>query len=311
AGSASADAQKTAADRTAAESAKEAAEAAQQEAETAADTATGAAESAAESAETAIQYSGKPPRPQDGTWWVWDADAQEYRDTGIKSVLSIVKSYPSIDAMERDFPNMQEGDLVIIASSVGDEDNSKLFVHGGAAWVYLSDLSGLQGVGIASWERTSGDGSPGSTDTYTITLTDGRTFAYPVYNGRNGEGAGDVLGVPFSLELPAGGWSVTASVPVTVSAVPLPVPAQAGALTYNGSAQSPIWNGYDPDKMTLGGDTAATEPGSHAATFTPTPNYQWADGSTGIVAACITFFGAELGLACLTKIFGERNENHE
>lgn len=595
AGSASADAQKTAADRAAAESAKEAAEAAQQEAETAADTATGAAESAAESAETAIQYSGKPPRPQDGTWWVWNADAQEYRDTGIKSVLSIVKSYPSVGDMEADLANMQEGDLVIIASSVGDEDNSKLFVHGGAAWVFLSDLSGLEGVGIASWQRTSGDGSPGTADGYTLTLTDGRTFTYSVYNGRDGVGAGDVLGVPFSLELPAGGWAdgvlevtdpnllaagrysyivgpapesrdeytdcvvwaervpedgrlvfhneadpetvltvnilrletpdaggaatarvfnagggggggggmklagvsivkppdklvyksgesfdpsgmvvnasytngaaleitgytyspqvltdgvtevtvsyaegrtvktaaqpvtvtpvlaglevrvqpdktayryleafdpagmeadavysdgvrqavtgytyptaafsvlgaqevtlsysedgrtVTASVPVTVSAVPLPVPAQAGALTYTGSAQSPVWNGYDsakmtlsgetsgtdagayhaqfalaygyewpdgsaepdrvpwtigraviaqipavsgtltfdgteqsptfigydPDKMTLGGDTAATEPGDYAATFTPTANYQWADGSTG------------------------------
>ena len=148
---------------------------------------------------------------------------------------------------------------------------------------------------------------------------------------------------------------MTASVPVTVSAVTLPVPEQAGALTYTGSAQSPVWNGYDgakmtlggetsgtdagtyhaefalaygyewpdgsaepasvpwtigraviaqlpavsgtltfdgteqsptfigydPDKMTLGGDTAATEPGDYAATFTPTANYQWADGSAG------------------------------
>ena len=520
AGSASADAQKTAADRTAAESAKEAAEAAQQEAESAADTATGAAESAAESAETAIQYSGKPPKPQDGTWWVWAADAQEYRDTGIKSVLSIVKSYPSIDAMERDFPNMQEGDLVIIASSVGDEDNSKLFVHGGAAWVFLSDLSGLEGVGIASWQRTSGDGSPGTADGYTLTLTDGRTFTYSVYNGRDGVGAGDVLGVPFSLELPAGGWSdgdltvssplllaagrysylvgpapasrdeytecviwaerltedgkllfhsefdpestlsvqvlrfetpdaggagtarvfnagsgggggggmklagvsivkppdklvyksgesfdpsgmvvnaaysngasleitgytyspqvltdgvtevtvsyaegrtvktaaqpvtvtpvlaglevrvppaktayryletfdpagmeldavysdgarravtgytyptaafavlgaqevtlsysedgrtVTASVPVTVSAVTLPVPAQAGALTYTGSAQSPVWNGYDGAKMTLGGETSGTDAGAYHAQFALAYGYEWPDGST-------------------------------
>ena len=39
----------------------------------------------------------------------------------------------------------------------------------------------------------------------------------------------------------------------------------------------------------------------------------WRQGydPTGIVAAAITFFGAELGLACLTRIFGERNENHE
>lgn len=206
AGSASADAQKTAADRTAAESAKAAAETAQAAAESAADTATGAAESAAESAETAIQYSGKPPKPQDGTWWVWAADAQEYRDTGIKSVLSIVKSYPSVGDMEADLANMQEGDLVIIASSVGDEDNSKLFVHGGAAWVFLSDLSGLEGVGIASWQRTSGDGSPGTADGYTLTLTDGRTFTYSVYNGRDGVGAGDVSGVLFAVEIPADGW---------------------------------------------------------------------------------------------------------
>lgn len=37
----------------------------------------------------------------------------------------------------------------------------------------------------------------------------------------------------------------------------------------------------------------------------------WRQGfdPTGIVTAAITFFGAELGLACLTKIFGERNLN--
>ncbi|RKJ75321.1 hypothetical protein D7X33_17630 [Butyricicoccus sp. 1XD8-22] len=37
----------------------------------------------------------------------------------------------------------------------------------------------------------------------------------------------------------------------------------------------------------------------------------WRQGydPTGIVAAAITFFGAELGLACLTRIFGERNRD--
>ncbi len=37
----------------------------------------------------------------------------------------------------------------------------------------------------------------------------------------------------------------------------------------------------------------------------------WRQGCdpTRIVAAAITFFGAELGLACLTRVFGERNRN--
>lgn len=45
---------------------------------------------------------------------------------------------------------------------------------------------GETGVGVQSVERTAGDGSPGTTDTYTITLTDGSTSAFTVYNGADG-----------------------------------------------------------------------------------------------------------------------------
>lgn len=41
--------------------------------------------------------------------------------------------------------------------------------------------------GIESFERTSGDGSAGSTDVYTITYTDGTASQFSVYNGRNGK----------------------------------------------------------------------------------------------------------------------------
>ena len=58
------------------------------------------------------------------------------------------------------------------------------------------------------------------------------------------------------------------------------VPTQTGSLTYNGSAQSPTWSGYDASKMTLGGTTSGTNAGSYAATFTPKANYQWTDGTT-------------------------------
>lgn len=57
-------------------------------------------------------------------------------------------------------------------------------------------------------------------------------------------------------------------------------PTQSGTLTFSGAAQSPAWNGYDTTKMTLGGVTSGTNAGSYNATFTPTANYQWSDGTT-------------------------------
>lgn len=45
---------------------------------------------------------------------------------------------------------------------------------------------GNDGRGIASVERTSGNGAPGTTDTYTITFTDSTTATFAVYNGANG-----------------------------------------------------------------------------------------------------------------------------
>lgn len=40
------------------------------------------ADEAAESAETAKEYSGKPPIIQNDTWWTWNAETQQYEDTG-------------------------------------------------------------------------------------------------------------------------------------------------------------------------------------------------------------------------------------
>lgn len=111
------------------------------------------ADAAASSALSAQQYSGKPPKPQDGTWWVWDADQQKYVDTGIGC-----------------------------------------------------ELVGPTGNGIEEIKLTKGDHIPGTTDIYTVTMTDGTTTTISVYNGRNGTGAGDVLGIPFDLVLPASGW---------------------------------------------------------------------------------------------------------
>ena len=51
---------------------------------------------------------------------------------------------------------------------------------------WLASLNGADGLGIVEVNRTSGDGSAGTVDTYTITYTDGTTSTFTVRNGSNG-----------------------------------------------------------------------------------------------------------------------------
>lgn len=133
---------------------KEDAEAARTAAEQAKADALDSAAEAAGSAAKAEQYSGKPPKPQNGTWWIWDAETGAYYDSHISC-----------------------------------------------------ELQGPIGVGIQDIRLTKGDHSPGTTDIYTVHMTDGSTYTISVYNGLNGTGAGDVLGISFDLVIPAEGWS--------------------------------------------------------------------------------------------------------
>ena len=66
------------------------------------------------------------------------------------------------------------------------------------------------------------------------------------------------------------------------------VPAQTGSVTYNGSAQSPSWSNYNSSQLTIGGMSSATNAGSYSATFTPTSNYKWSDGTTTAKSASWT-----------------------
>lgn len=200
--------------QTAAESAKTAAQNAQTAAETAKTNAQGSATSAsssatqantsatnaADSAETAKQYSGKPPKPQGGYWYIWNATTQQYENSNVKCTLSIDKTYSSIAEMNADAANVEVNTMAIIVSTLGDEDNNKLFIREDnttTPWHFLGDLSGVQGVGVQSIELTSGNHAPGTTDTYTITYTDGSTSTYQVYNGADGTGTGDMLAADY------------------------------------------------------------------------------------------------------------------
>ena len=80
--------------------AQEAADDAEQsaaEAEQSAQSAAQSATNAQKSATTAQEYSGKPPIIQNGTWWTWDADAQEYVDTGYAARGNVMYATFEID----------------------------------------------------------------------------------------------------------------------------------------------------------------------------------------------------------------------
>lgn len=59
------------------------------------------------------------------------------------------------------------------------------------------------------------------------------------------------------------------------------VPSQAGALIYDGNPQTPSWDTkYDSAKMTVSVEAKTNAGTAYTASFTPTKNYEWWDGST-------------------------------
>lgn len=149
--------------------------------------ATKKATEAATSADIAKQYSGNPAIVgSNNNWWIWNATKGAYEDSGKRSILAFDITYESVSAMEADVANQKTNTVAIISSDVNTEDNAKLYIkNADGHWYYLADLSGFTGNGISKWEKTSGNGAPGTTDTYTVTFTDGRDFTYTVYNGKD------------------------------------------------------------------------------------------------------------------------------
>lgn len=66
-------------------------------------------------------------------------------------------------------------------------------IQGEWNWKDLIPLSAIRGGTITNIEKTAGDSSSWTTDTYTITLSDGQTFNFFVYNGNDGKWSGDML----------------------------------------------------------------------------------------------------------------------
>lgn len=88
----------------------------------------------------------------------------------------IAKTYPTIAAMEADFSgtDVKVGDFVVIASTVDDPDNARMYVKASTKWSFITDLSGAQGiVGPIGPVGPTGTGITATyfnPDTYTLTI---------------------------------------------------------------------------------------------------------------------------------------------
>lgn len=92
-----------------------------------------------------------PPKIVDGNWYIYDYAKDTYQDSGINAVgdaFVIVKTYPSIQAMQDDYnnPEVKAGQFVMInTGNVENEEDSRLYLKGDTEWKFISDLSGPQG----------------------------------------------------------------------------------------------------------------------------------------------------------------------
>lgn len=110
------------------------------------------------------------------------------------------------------------------------------------------------------------------------------------YDPKNVELSGDLSGanagtytITATLKKPAAFWDDMSKDPKTITwaikRAPIALPTTSSSLVYTGSAQSPVWDGYDAAKFTKGGDLTGTNAGDYATSFTPTSNYKHTDGS--------------------------------
>lgn len=163
--------------QTGAQSAKTAAESAQEAAESAKDAAAGSATAAGQKATQAAQ-SAEDAASAKSAAETAKTDAQAARDAIVNMIVDAV--------------TLETGKPATVSKSLVDNVYKLVFglPRGNTG---AQGPQGATGNGISGIALKSGTHAPGTSDVYTITLTDGTTFDFEVYNGANGQGAGDML----------------------------------------------------------------------------------------------------------------------
>lgn len=156
--------------KTAAESAQEAAESAK---DAAADSSTAAGQKATQAAQSADDAASAKSAAETAK-----TDAQTARDAIVNMIVEAV--------------TLETGKPATVTKSLVDNVYKLVFglPRGGTG---ATGPQGAAGNGISGIALKSGTHAPGTSDVYTITLTAGTTFDFEVYNGANGQGAGDML----------------------------------------------------------------------------------------------------------------------
>jgi hypothetical protein len=163
--------------QTGAQTAKTAAESAQKAAESAKDAAAGSSTAAGQKATQAAQ-SAEDAASAKSAAETAKTDAQAARDAIVNMIVEAV--------------TLETGKPATVSKSLVDNVYKLVFglPRGGTG---AQGPQGATGNGISGIALKSGTHAPGTSDVYTITLTDGTTFDFAVYNGANGQGAGDML----------------------------------------------------------------------------------------------------------------------
>lgn len=163
--------------QTGAQAAKTAAESAQEAAESAKDAAASSSTAAGQKATRAAQ-SAEDAASAKSAAETAKTDAQAARDAIVNMIVEAV--------------TLETGKPATVSKSLVDNVYKLVFglPRGGTG---APGPRGAPGNGISGIALKNGTHAPGTSDVYTITLTDGTTFDFEVYNGANGQGAGDML----------------------------------------------------------------------------------------------------------------------
>lgn len=175
--------------------------------------------------------------------------------------------------------------LVTGMSASSEAGDGKMTIN----WTDPAATITSDGVTLATWGSTTVVVKAGSYPTskddtgaaYTLKVTTRNQYASSPLTV-TGLTNGTKYYIAFFPETTDGGINTATSQRTTGTANKITIstiPSQSGSLTYTGSAQTPSWSNYDTAKMTLS-VTAQTNAGTYSASFTPTANYRWSDGST-------------------------------
>lgn len=147
--------------------------------------------------------------------WHTEINSDMYVSTGMKCHDTILRRYP--DIITQLLYRMDQSEAIVAEArdaetganeakeaienmttsaetlELGEPATVEKTIQNGVVNLHFGLPKGDVGPGIESITLTSGNHAPGTLDTYTITLENGVTATFQVYNGADGEGSGDML----------------------------------------------------------------------------------------------------------------------